>query len=687
MHRIFSCLFVEHDLRYVAAAVLVCAIGAALTMRLFSRACDARGLEHGMRIVLAGFIGGSTTWTTHFVAMLGYTSGGSVGYEPVLTLLSLAVAIVSFIVGLGIAAYGGRTLLLEAGGAVLGLGIAAMHYIGMNAYEMQGTIVWEQAYVAASLIASAMFGALAANRVGRPTTRFCHYGAIVALILAIASAHFIGMAAIDIVFDANFAVPQTAVSPVILGLGVMSVMLVLLALGAVTYLIDASTTRDAVERYRHLSLHDPLTGLPNRLALTERLSSVTMRAAGKRARIAVLSFDLDRFKEINDVHGHAAGDAMLRAVGERLAGIVGEGEFVARVGGDEFLALTCRYNKRSDANQLAARLIAEISKPIDWNGNSLSVGTSVGVAVLLDDMSPDDLLAQADVAMYRSKSTGSHSVCFYDSSMDRAVRERNVLAMDMREGLRKGQFQLYFQRQNNTFTGEVIGFEALCRWNHPVRGLVPPSEFIPVAERSGFIIDLGEWVIREACRDAAGWRNPLTIAVNVATQQLGDLRFPILVQEILKETGLDPARLELEITETGIIADHQRALQAIRHLKSLGVKIAMDDYGTGYSSLSMLLTFPFDKIKIDRQFVDGVATSVQSAAIVRSTLILASSLNIPVLAEGVETDEHINFLRDEGCVQVQGYLFGKPGPREGIEAIVNQAPPEASNHAPVDKVA
>jgi FOG: EAL domain len=333
--------------------------------------------------------------------------------------------------------------------------------------------------------------------------------------------------------------------------------------------------------------------------------------------------------------------------------------------------MTRRYYGRADASRLAARMIAEIDKPIEWNGNSLNVGTSVGVAILDDDVEVEDLLAQADVAMYRAKETGSNAVCFYDASMDRAVRERNVLAMDMRSGLLRGEFQLNYQRQNDTFTGAVVGFEALLRWNHPYRGNVPPSEFIPIAERSGFIVELGEWVLREACREAASWRNPLSIAVNVATQQLADPRFPGVVQDILQETGLNPARLELEITETGIIADHQRALQTIRHLKSLGAKIAMDDYGTGYSSLSMLLAFPFDKIKIDRQFVDGVATSAQSAAIVRSTLILASSLEIPVLAEGVETDEHVNFLRDEGCVQVQGYFYGKPVPRTEIEAIVN----------------
>jgi diguanylate cyclase len=674
MSRLFTCIFVDHDLRYVAAAVLVCALGAALTVRLFSRVRRAHGLEKGLRLFMAGFIGGTATWGTHFLAMLGYTSGGMAGYEPGLTLLSLGVAIAAVTTGLGVAAYGGRSLLLEAGGVVLGLGIVAMHYLGMAAYEIQGIIVWDWRYVVASLVAGAAFGGLATNRVGRPIGPFCHYGATVALILAIASAHFLGMAAIEVVLDRGLAIPGAILPPSVLGLGVLGVMLVLLAVAAATYLIDSTTMNDAVERYRHLSLHDPLTGLPNRTSFAEELGLVASRSTDGNARIAVLSFDLDRFKEVNDVHGHAAGDAVLRELGERLAGVTGEGEFIARVGGDEFIALTRRYYVKADASRYAQRIINEICRPIEWRGNSLSVGTSVGIAVLDDDTSPDDLLAQADVAMYRAKGSGSNSVCFYDASMDLAVRERNVLAMDMRAGLRSGQFQLFYQRQNNTFTEEVVGFEALLRWNHPLRGLVPPLDFIPIAESSGFIIDLGEWVLREACREAASWRNPLPIAVNVATQQLSDRNFPTLVQRVLQETGLDPSRLELEITETGIIADHQRALQTIRHLKSLGVRIAMDDYGTGYSSLSMLLTFPFDKIKIDRQFVDGVATSSQSAAIVRSTLILAESLGIPVLAEGVETDEHIKFLKEEGCVQVQGFFFGKPGPREGIESIVNGQP-------------
>ncbi|MCJ8519350.1 diguanylate cyclase (GGDEF)-like protein [Pseudorhizobium tarimense] len=673
MERILSCLALDHDLRYVAGAVLVCALGSALTMRLFSRVRRAKGLERGLRLFLAAFIGGSTTWATHFLAMLGYSVVGTAGYDPLLTLLSFAIAVVSAMAGLCVTAYGGRSVLLEAGGVIVGLGIAAMHYLGMAAYEVQGVIVWEWRYVAASLVAAGVFGGLATNRIGRPIGRVCQYGSVAALVLAIASAHFLGMAAVDVVLDGNLPIPATVLPPVMLALGVFFLMLALLAMAAATYLIDSSTTQDAFERYRHLSLHDPLTGLPNRTSFTEELALAAGRIGGN-AQIAVLSFDLDRFKEVNDVHGHAAGDAVLRAIGGRLSTVTGDDEFIARVGGDEFVAMTRRYYVKADAYRYAQRIINEICKPIEWQGSTLTVGTSVGIAVLADGASPDDLLAQADVAMYRAKASGNNAVCFYDASMDLAARERNVLAMDMRAGLREGQFELYYQRQNDTFTGEVVGFEALLRWNHPNRGVVPPSDFIPIAESSGFIIELGVWVLREACREAASWLNPLPIAVNVATQQLSDRNFPAMVQEALQETGLAPARLELEITESGIVADHQRALQTIRHLKSLGVRIAMDDYGTGYSSLSMLLTFPFDKIKIDRQFVDGVATNSQSAAIVRSTLILASSLDIPVLAEGVETDAHIEFLRKEGCVQVQGFLFGKPGPREGIDAIVNREP-------------
>jgi len=676
MLRIISCITVEHSLPHLVFATVICLLGSVLTMRLFSRVRRTEGLQKYNWLFLSGFVGGSTIWTTHFVAMLGYQSPATNGYEPELTLLSLFIGIAASVIGFSIAALTPKSALIEAGGAIVGLGIACMHYVGIAGYKVAGHMVWSEPYVVASLIAAAIFGAIATNRVARPVTRFCKHGSALALILAIVLTHFTGMAGLTIVPDSAIPVTGELISVGIMTGLVLAVMVVILALGASTYVIDLQTSQAAVERYRHLSLHDPLTNLPNRAAFNEHVTALTKRPKDMTANIAVLSFDLDRFKEINDVHGHAAGDAVLRAVADRLMHLSNDMLFVARVGGDEFVAVMSKYFIRADATALAQRIIDVIAEPVSWEGQTLSVGTSIGISTFPGQAGTiDDLLSQADIAMYRAKSTSSNSICFYDASMDQISRERNALAMEMRDGLKRGEFELFYQQQNDTMTREVVGFEVLLRWKHPVRGYIPPMEFIPIAERNGFILELGEWVLRSACAEAATWTNPLRIAVNVAPQQLSDHRLPQIVHEILLQTGLPASRLEIEITESGIIADHQHALHAIRRLKALGIKVAMDDYGTGYSSLSTLQSFPFDKIKIDRAFVDGVVTNKQSAAIVRSTLILAASLDIPVLAEGVENEDHIDFLRREGCLQVQGFLFGKPVPRAGIETIVGAEVP------------
>ncbi len=672
---ILTCLVADHSLAYVGAAAAMCILGSYLTLRLFSRGRRARGTERMVWILLAGFVGGCSIWTTHFIAMLGYTAGGPAAYEPQRTLLSLLIAIASCVIGLGSAAAGERSRLAEAGGAILGLGIAAMHYTGMSAYRISGTILWDERYVLASVLLGAVFGAIAIHRVVRPWTRFCKYGGALALILGIVLTHFTGMAAVRLVLLPMMPPPDGVLSDQILGVSVVAIMVVLLMLAAATYLLDASNTNAAVARYRHLSLHDALTGLPNRAGFQEELEALRTLAPQLPGKVAILSFDLNRFKEINDVHGHLAGDAVLQTIGARLGAVVAADEFLARIGGDEFVAISRRYYGRYDGTSLANRLLAEINKPIEWEGQLFFVSSSVGIALHGDATSSlDEVLAQADVAMYRAKASGPNSVCFYDPSMDQAARERSALTMDLRAALARNQFELFYQLQNDTATGEAVGFEALLRWNHPQRGKVSPNDFIPIAERTGLIIDIGEWTLREACFQAAAWTRPYTIAVNVATAQLADLSFPEKVKRILDETGLPAARLELEITESGIIDDQNRAFLIIGQLKDLGVKIAMDDYGTGYSSLSMLMRFPFDKIKIDRSFIDKVDRDAQSAAIVRSTLILAQSLNIPVLAEGVETVEHLDFLKREGCPQVQGYLYGRPVPLTAIRSLVNAAP-------------
>ncbi|QFY60777.1 EAL domain-containing protein [Rhizobium grahamii] len=674
MLRLITCIGIEHSALHLLFATVICISGSLLTVRLFSRVRRTQALQRINWLFLSGFVGGSTIWTTHFIAMLGYQSPVLFGYEAELTLLSLFIGITSAIAGFAIASLGrDKSVFIEAGGAIVGLGVAAMHYVGISGYKVAGEIQWNQAYVICSLLTGGFFGALATNRVVRPSRRLSKCGAAIPLLLAIVSTHFLGMAGMTIVPDVGVSVP-----PEILSVGIMTglvgaVMIVILLLGASTYIIDMQSTVAAVARYRHLSLHDPLTNLANRAALNEHLPALTKSLNDLTSSIAVLCFDLDRFKEINDVHGHAAGDAVLRAIGERLASVTGPERFAARVGGDEFVVVMRDHIARPEARNLAQRLLEEIERPVEWNGQSLCVGSSIGISSFPDRARTiDDLLSQADVAMYRAKSTIGGSICFYDPSMDEAARARNALAIEMRDGLKRGEFLLFYQQQNDTVSREVVGLEVLLRWQHPTRGYVPPTEFIPIAEKTGFIMELGEWVMRTACAEAATWQNPLRIAVNVAAQQLADSRLPQIVHQILMDTGLAPARLEIEITESGIVADHVHALNAIRRLKGLGVRIAMDDYGTGYSSLSTLQSFPFDKIKIDRAFVEGVTNNKQSAAIVRSTLILAQSLDIPVLAEGVEREEHVDFLRREGCPQVQGFLFSRPVPRHEIEELVGR---------------
>lgn len=674
MLNVITCIAVEHDFLSLVAALFICILGSFLTVRLFARARNNRGVARLSWLALSAIIGGSSIWTTHFVAMMGYQAGVVSGYEPVITLLSLASAIATTGAGFAIASLSQRSLLVEAGGAVVGLGIALMHFLGMSAYQLQADLVWDARYVYASLVLAAVFGAMTTNRVARPFSRFCTYGGGAFLILTILATHFTGMTGLTVVPNADAGVPTGVLHEGMLSVVVVAITLVILSLGAATYAIDQQATLATVERYRHLSLHDALTGLPNRAAFMEHIGHMIERPDERSARIAVLSFDLDRFKEINDVHGHAAGDHVLRAISARMSATLKDGEFLARMGGDEFVMVSVRHFNRNDASQLAQRIIREISQPIAWKEQVFGIGTSIGISSFPDNgETVDDVMAQADVAMYRAKAAGSNNVCFYDTSMDQAARERNALAMDMRVGLQRGEFELFYQQQNDTRTGEIIGFEALMRWNHPVRGRISPIEFIPIAEKTGFIVELGEWAMREACREAVQWRKPFAIAVNVAPQQLANSNLPTRVLKVLHETGLSPDRLELEITESGIIADQKHALNIIRQLKALGVKIAMDDYGTGYSSLSTLQLFPFDKIKIDKAFIDHVATNRQSAAIVRSTLILAESLDIPVLAEGVESEEHLRFLKAEGCNQVQGYYYGKPEPKAVIEALVNLA--------------
>jgi diguanylate cyclase len=443
---------------------------------------------------------------------------------------------------------------------------------------------------------------------------------------------------------------------------------------------DLQARKEAEQHIRFLAHYDVLTGIPNRSTFTKKLDQEIQFAVATGRRLAVLCLDLDRFKEVNDLFGHAAGDRTLQSVATRVSNLLEDTQVFARLGGDEFAIIMPGLLHPMAAGRLAESILETLRSESDNAETDATISTSVGIAVCPDDaLDRQALLSHADTALYRAKSEGRGTYRFFEAEMGAAVRDRRMLEHDLRNAIARGQLSLVYQPQKNVATGEITGLEALLRWNHPMRGEVPPTEFIPIAEESGAILAIGEWVLRTACREAATWSRPLTVAVNVSAVQIYNANFPHAIHEILFETELAPSRLELEITETAMVRDLNRALLTLRRIKVLGVRIAMDDFGTGYSSLSNLRAFPFDKIKIDGSFIKSVDADEQSAAIVRSVLGLGRALGFPVLAEGVETPAELEFLMNEKCDEVQGYLLATPDNIETFRLLTHgEAPSEAT---------
>lgn len=440
-----------------------------------------------------------------------------------------------------------------------------------------------------------------------------------------------------------------------------------------------STIEDITERIRteekisYLARHDVLTGLPNRSEFEAELDREIAEAAPAGSRVAAVCIDLDRFKEVNDTFGHATGDDLLKILASRMRDVCSNGEFVARFGGDEFAAIKS-FETDTDMHDFAARLLEALSGRTELGGTEVVSGASIGIAIYpTDAVDRDKLLSNADMAMYRSKGSLDQKISFYEAGMDEAARDRRSLVKDIWKGLEEEQFYLAYQEQRDARTEEVTGYEVLLRWEHPERGHVPPSVFIPAAEECGAISALGDWVLRKACLDASGWGMKHKIAVNLSPLQLTNAALPERVQSILEETSLPPTLLELEVTESAVIGDKERALGILQKIRELGVTIAIDDFGTGYSSLETLRSFPFDKIKLDRSFTNGLETSRQSKAFVRAIVALGKSLEVAVLAEGVETKEQMEVLAEEGCDQFQGFLFGRPGRLEQVSPATTKA--------------
>jgi diguanylate cyclase (GGDEF)-like protein len=424
---------------------------------------------------------------------------------------------------------------------------------------------------------------------------------------------------------------------------------------------DITARRKAEAQIAHMAHHDALTDLPNRVLFRERL--VKALESVDRGKLAVLCIDLDRFKAVNDMLGHPIGDALLRVVGDRLQASARPTDLVARLGGDEFAIVQTGTEQPFGATALATRLIAEIAKPFGLDGHHVLIGASVGISIAPNDGSdPDKLLKNADLALYRAKSDGRDSYRFFEPDMDAKMQLRRKMEIDLRRALTLGEFEVYYQPLITLKTERISGFEALLRWHHPERGMVPPLEFIPVAEEIGLIGQIGAWVLKRACLEAATWPDGIHIAVNLSPAQFKQRAVVLDVVAALGASGLPAHRLELEITESVLMQDTESTIGILDELRNLGVGISMDDFGTGYSSLAYLQKFPFDKIKIDRSFVNDLSKRPQSIAIVRAVAAMSSSLGMKTTAEGVETEEQLQTLKEEGCTEVQGYLFSKPVP-------------------------
>jgi diguanylate cyclase (GGDEF)-like protein/PAS domain S-box-containing protein len=771
LQNVISTLIDHHDLRLVAVAALVCALSAFAGMTLLAHARRTEGPMAKVWIGVAAVAVGFGIWATHFVAMLSFSSGIPTGYDLSLTLISLGIAVAIVGGGLLFATIGKRRSDALLAGAVVGIGISAMHYVGMSALLIGGAIVWDPYVLGASLLLGIAFGAAALYVGTRSFDLRSRASGAALLTLGIVSMHFTGMGAAG--FENCYAiVSETDATPTWLSLvvAVASILILCAALGG-TYLDlrdrrraeaetdrmkgladaavegllvcrdqtivtanasfgklvglgtdavtgrglvdfltpktistlgehpntaleaemvtadgsslpvelilrevdfggsphqaiairDLSARKRAEQHIRFLAHHDPLTGLPNRATFARALEDEIAHARRHEQSFAVLCLDLDRFKEVNDLFGHPVGDTLLQRVGQvLLKNAEGLGS-AARLGGDEFAVLLTNVQTAGRAGRIAEQLLDAFRIDNERAGSGAMISASIGIAMFPENAeSSEHLMTQADTALYRAKLEGRGIYRFYETAMGAEVRERRLLEHDLRHAVSRNQLRLVYQPQVDIQTGDVTGFEALVRWAHPERGDVSPGVFIPVAEESGLILQIGEWVLRTACTEAARWAADLSIAVNVSAVQLHSPAFSQMLLEVLLQTGLKPERLEIEITETALVRDITRAVATLRQVRGLGVHIAMDDFGTGYSSLANLRAFPFSRIKVDQSFIRSVDSNDQSAAIVRAVLGLGSGLNVPVIAEGVERPEELEFLKGEICQSAQGYLLSRP---------------------------
>jgi diguanylate cyclase (GGDEF)-like protein len=643
---------------------------------------------------LGGGAVGSGIWAMHFIGMLAFSLPIRMSYEIDTTLLSLLVAIGVSAFALGIVTRPTlRTQHFLVGGLLMGLGICGMHYMGMHAMRMDPAIHYDTAGLLASgaiAVAASIAALWLAFTLRTGHNLAAHVkkaGAAVIMGLAVIAMHYTGMEAAR--FDAaSICMVEGGVDgnwlAALVGLASLSLLSITLLLSVVDSRLAARTAglvnslSNANRQLHHMALHDSLTRLPNRSLLEDRICQSIASSERSGKGFALMFLDLDRFKTINDSLGHHYGDKLLQGVAERLGQALRAQDTVARLGGDEFVVLLADVATPEVAANVAQKLLDRLALSIEVEGQEQNVSVSIGISLYPEDGTQlRDLMSNADSAMYHAKKMGRANFQFFTPQMNAAAGARLALERDLRRALDLGEFELHYQPKVDIASGAVHAMEALVRWRSPERGLVPPNEFIAVAEDIGLIIPLGAWVLREACRQNRAWQlagmAPLRVAVNLSAYQFAQNNLPDFVAGVLAETGMAASCLELEVTESVVMHNPAEAALILERLHAQGIHISVDDFGTGYSSLSYLKQFRLDTLKIDRSFVRHISSDADDAAIVRSVIALAHSLRLRVIAEGVETDEQLAYLRHLGCDQYQGYLSSKPLPAAEFEAMLRAA--------------
>ncbi|MCE7033133.1 EAL domain-containing protein [Lysobacter sp. GX 14042] len=676
----------SHDDLLVVASLVVAILASFTALNMASRVASSKGRAARLWLLGGSIAMGLGIWSMHFIGMLAFSLPIELGYDLGLTAVSLLAAIASSAFALWLVCR--RTLpvpRLVLGALLMGAGIATMHYLGMEAMLMSPGIVYVPAFFVLSVVIAVLASGAALwiafrLRSGGRHARHARVGASLVMGCAIVGMHYTGMAAARFPEGSICGAANSGIDANWLAVLVIVVTLAVIAIALVVSMLDARTARlassldQANSDLLRLALHDNLTGLPNRVLFEDRLEQAIHKSQRDATCFAVLFMDLDGFKAVNDVYGHHAGDELLAGVAQRILRTKRGGDTAARLGGDEFVLLL-GAGEPEDAAALAQRLVDEIVAPYTIRGAPLTVSASIGIAVHPSDgATAHQLMVNADAAMYHAKEQGRNGYCFFESAMNTTAHQQRQLHQELMRALERKEFRLHYQPKFIAPSGPVTGVEALLRWEHPGQGLLPPDRFLPLAERTGLIVPIGAWVIDEACRQMRSWQEQghgdWTVAVNLSTVQLSHSGLVDSVRDALTRHALDARHLTLEITESTAMRDAEASLAILEQLAQLGVNISIDDFGTGYSSLLYLKRLPANELKIDRGFVTELAQGNDDAAIISAIIALGKTLDMKIVAEGVESREQQELLTRLGCNTLQGYLLGRPMAPERLTQIL-----------------